>query len=145
MRRRYSMNKMTAGQFLGKALSINHLINSTQEAIESMTPPHCQLSGCNAPAPGNAEPDRQIKRHELILRLEDYKDKLNEYNEVLFQIIVASDITAREKILLQQRYMIGKSWKEVAKVLDVELETVYVMDRRLKRKLNMDKRYWEAL
>lgn len=139
------MNKMTASQFLAKTLSINNLIESTQEMIEKLTPPRCTIGANGSHTPGNSEPDKQVRRHELAMRMESYKDTLNEYNEALFSIIESSDITAREKILLQQRYMLAKPWKEVAEVLDAGLDTVYSMDKRIKKKLNKKTEYWRNI
>ena len=139
------MNKMTASQFLARTLSLNNLIESTKETIERLSPPHCTIGGGGSHTPGNTEPDRQIKRHELAMKMEKYTETLTEYNDALFDIIASNDVTTREKILLQQRYMLSKSWKEVAEVLQSPLETVFSMDKRIKSKLNKKTDYWRHI
>ena len=132
----------TAKEFLDNARDLNRLIGSTQESIDSLTPPKCGI-GAGSHASGNTEPDKQVRRYELEQNLVSYMESLLDYNEALVEILNSGEFTPREKIIIQQRYIIGKSWKEIADYMDRSVDYIRKLDNRLKQKLEGKPKYWK--
>lgn len=136
---------MTAKQFLDNARDLNLHIESTQETLDRLTPPKAQLSGTSVKSSSvqeNREPDRQLRRFELAGRLEAYIVQLFDYKEALVRLLTSSDLTPKEKTLLEQRYILNKTWKEIAAFMDYTEAHVKRIDAGIREKLESKTYYW---
>lgn len=140
---------MTATEFLNNARDLNLHIESTQETLERLTPPRSQLSGIatsgKTSVHENKEPERQLRRHELAEKLEKYIDELFDYKEALVRLLTSSDLTPKEKTLVEQRYMLMKTWKEIAAFMDYTETHVKRIDAEIREKLESKTYYWSFI
>lgn len=137
---------MNATEFLLNARDLNRLIDSTQETLENLTPPRSQLSGRVVGAASvreNKEPAKQVRRHELEEKLEKYMESLFDYKEALVRILTSSDLTPREKIIVEQRYMLSRTWKEIAAYMDYDVDYIKKLDKDLRHKLDGKTYYFD--
>ena len=113
---------MKASEFLENARCLPSLIESTYEMIERLTPPKSTLNnngnGKNSYRE-NTEQDKQIRRYELKKKAEDYADKLLVYRSCLVNLVTEGTISPRSKMIIQQRYILVKPWKEIAAFADL--------------------------
>ena len=111
------------------------LINSTQEVIDSMSMPGAvnyeKNIGGKCSVRENIEESKQIHRQEIIEMLDKYMRTLKKYHHAAIMATVSNKVSASSKIILEQRYLLDKSWKETAQYLGYD--EVYV-----KRKLYQD-------
>lgn len=139
---------MTAKQFLDNARDLNLHIQSTQETLDRLTPPKSQLSGTavkSSSVQENREPDRQFRRYELAERLEKYIAQLFDYKEALVRLLTSSDLSTKEKTLIEQRYMLNKTWKEIAAFMDYTEAHVKRIDADIRAKLESKTYYWSFI
>lgn len=121
---------MTAKEFLENSRKLTKLIESTRETLESLSDVHAVAINENRGARNvNNEVNKAIRRVELEDKMAEYMEYLWDYKEALVRITTDSEISYLTRTLIQQRYMLGKSWKQVARFLDYDL--VYT-----KRELN---------
>lgn len=113
---------VTAREFLENARRLNCLIESTRETLESLSDIHAiaPREGGKSRLNENSEENKAIRRAELEEKLAEYIEYLWDYKEALIQITTADSISLLSRTLIQQRYMLRKSWKQVAKFLDYE-------------------------
>lgn len=121
---------MTAKEFLENSRKLTKLIESTRETLERLSDVHAVAINENRCARNvNNEVNKAIRRVELENKMAEYMEYLWDYKEALVRITTDSEISYLTRTLIQQRYMLGKSWKQVARFLDYDL--VYT-----KRELN---------
>ena len=141
----FTQKIMTPTEFLNNARDLNRLIDSTREMLDKLTPPKSQLSGTTVPASSvmeNHECDRQVRRFELEEKLEKFMDSLFDYKEAVIRLLECPDISARDKVIIEQRYVIGKSWKELADYMDYTLEGIRSADKAMRKGLCDKAYYW---
>ena len=126
---------MKAEEFLNRIKKLHMLINSTQEVIDSMSMPGAvnyeKNIGGKCSVRENIEESKQIHRQEIIEMLDKYMRTLKKYHYAAIMATVSNKVSASSKIILEQRYLLDKSWKETAQYLGYD--EVYV-----KRKLYQD-------
>lgn len=126
---------MKAEEFLNRIKKLHMLINSTQEVIDSMSMPGAvnyeKNIGGKCSVRENIEESKQIHRQEIIEMLDKYMRTLKKYHHAAIMATVSNKVSALSKIILEQRYLLDKSWKETAQYLGYD--EVYV-----KRKLYQD-------
>ena len=124
---------MKAEEFLNRIKKLHMLINSTQEVIDSMSMPGAvnyeKNIGGKCSVRENIEESKQIHRQEIIEMLDKYMRMLKKYHYAAIMATVSNKVSASSKIILEQRYLLDKSWKETAQYLGYD--EVYV-----KRKLS---------
>ena len=111
---------MRATEFLNNMRELNALISSTREMIDRLN----NVGGfsgiggkCSVRT--NTETDKQIKRYELGARLNGYIDDLLIYHDAAVKMIREGHISPKSKIIIIQRYMLGKQWCEVAAFMQI--------------------------
>lgn len=109
----------TAKEFLENAMQLNKLVESTRESLESLSEIHAiaPSDGSKGRMNENTELNKAVKRAELEDKLAKYIEYLWEYKEALVNITTDSEISIVSRTLIQQRYMLGKGWKQVANFL----------------------------
>lgn len=139
---------MTPTEFLNNARDLNRLIDSTREMLDKLTPPKSQLSGVAVPASSvieNHEGDRQVRRFELEQKLEKFMDSLFDYKEAIIRLLECPDVSPRDKIIIEQRYVIGKSWKELADYMDYSIDGIRTADKAMRKGLYDKAHYWSFI
>ncbi len=114
---------VTAREFLENARRLNRLIQSTEETLESLSDIHAVAprEGGKSGKNTDGEVNKAIRRAELQDKLAEYMEHLWHYKAALVEITTHSSISYISRTLIQQRYMLSKSWKQVARFLDYEL------------------------
>lgn len=140
---------MTAEEFLRKARKIGLLIQSTQEVIDSLLSPKCTLNtsgtGHCSTRENNTE-SKYIKCSEEVEKVEAYKKELYAYRHALVKIITSPDVSNTTKLIVEQRYLLCKQWKEIAALMDYEENyTRTTLDNRAITELNKKSYLWHFL
>lgn len=114
---------VTAREFLENARRLNKLVESTIEILESLSDVHAiaPREGGKSGKNEDGEVNKAIRRAELEEKLSEYIDRLWDYKEALVEITTDDTISYTSRTLIQQRYILGKEWKQVAIFLDYEI------------------------
>lgn len=131
-------------EFLSNVQTLNYLIQSTAESIESMTYPN-SLGGSGSHSNDNKETDKQIKRAELQERLTGYMESLFDYKEALVRLITESSLKPKLKTLLEQKYILNKPHKLIADTLNYTVDYIKRLDGDLRAALVEIPTYWNYL
>lgn len=136
----------TAAEFLNFGRDVCTLVKSTQEMIDRLTGPKCTLGSENVSRScENSEENKLIRRSEYSLKIAEYMEKLQAYNEALALIILSDDFTNKDKIIVQQRYILNKPWKEIAEVAYITEKTARNNDNKFRNKLQRNPQYWRVI
>ena len=131
-------------EFFSNVQTLNYLISSTAESIESMTYPN-SLGGSGSHSSDNKETDKQIKRAELQEKLTGYMESLFDYKEALVRLITESPLKPKLKTMLEQRYVLNKSNKAIADTLNYTVEYIRRLDSDLRAAVAEMPDYWRYL
>ena len=93
----------------------------------------------------NNETDKQIKRYELGARLNGYIDDLLIYHDAAVKMIREGHLSPKSKIIILQRYMLGKPWCEVAKFMDIAEESAKRLNNNCIADVACNSQFWKDL
>lgn len=139
---------MTAREFLENARRLNRLIESTKETLESVSDVHATAptEGGRGGSRENSEQNKAIRRIEIADRLSEYMDYLWACREALIRVTTDHEISHISRVLIQQRYMLDKSWKEVADFLGYDCTyTKKDLNEEAINEVGKRKELWEGI
>ena len=123
---------MTAKEYLSRAYLLDQQIRSKLEQVQSLRELAFQ---CTA----NTENERVSETQEIIAKIVDLEDELTDDVETLVdvkcEIKRAIDTVEKplHRLILEQRYLLCKSWDEVADSVGYETNTVYKIHKGILR------------
>ena len=118
---------MTAREFLNNARILQLRILSATETLESLREPSAVVGkerGGKCSVRENKETDKQLRRLDLEEKLSQYIEDLLQCKDAIFRLTTESPISNLSKTLIEQRYVLCRSWKEVAAFMEYSLSYV---------------------
>ena len=136
---------MTAKEFLEEARRLENLIESTVETLDRLS--NIQSVQIRASGGSNSkcgEIKKALQRVEVEERLTKYITELEKYRKALANLITDKEISYLSKIIIQQRYFLNKTWKEVAGFIKYDVNyTKRELNEELINEVEKRREVWE--
>ena len=129
---------MTAKEYLSRAYLLDQQIRSKLEQVQSLRELAFQCTANTENERVSATPD-PTKTQEIIAKIVDLEDEITDDVETLVdvkcEIKRAIDTVEKplHRLILEQRYLLCKSWDEVADSVCYETNTVYKIHKGILR------------
>lgn len=136
---------MTAKEFLEEARRLENLIESTVEMLDRLSniqSVQIRVSGGSNSKSGEIK--KALQRVEVEERLTKYITELEKYRKALANLITDKGISYLSKIIIQQRYFLNKTWKEVAGFIKYDVNyTKRELNEELINEVEKRREVWE--
>lgn len=132
---------MTAKDYLSRAYLLDQQIKSKLEQVQSLQELAIQCTTNTENEKVSATPD-PTKTQEIIAKIVDLEDEITDDVETLVdvkcEIKRAIDTVEKplHRLILEQRYLLCKSWDEVADSVGYETNTVYKIHKSILKNFN---------
>lgn len=136
---------MTAKEFLEEARRLENLIESTVEMLDRLSNiQSVQIKVSTGSGSKSGEIKKALQRVEVEERLTKYITELEKYRKALANLITDKEISYLSKIIIQQRYFLNKTWKEVAGFIKYDVNyTKRELNEELINEVEKRREVWE--
>lgn len=136
---------MTAKEFLEEARRLENLIESTVEMLDRLSNiQSVQIKVSAGSGSKSGEIKKALQRVEVEERLTKYITELEKYRKALANLITDKEISYLSKIIIQQRYFLNKTWKEVAGFIKYDVNyTKRELNEELINEVEKRREVWE--